>query len=169
MSADSHYPAAHNRKGATMRLTRLGHVLLAVRDMARARKFYVDVLGFTVLEDDPDHGGVFLTLNEGSHILDLVPVEGDAPLLPESLADFVPRPGVGHVAFQVDSAEDLRAAYRELIAVGVRVLAAVDHESQESIYFCDPEANMLEIYWERPNAREVFRNGRKDQDKLITL
>jgi catechol-2,3-dioxygenase len=45
----------------------------------------------------------------------------------------------------------------------------VDHESQESIYFCDPEANMLEIYWERPNAREIFRNGRKDQDRTITL
>ncbi|MDE2266199.1 MAG: VOC family protein [Alphaproteobacteria bacterium] len=152
-----------------MRLTRLGHVLLAVRDMARARSFYVDVLGFTVLEDDPDHGGVFLTLGKGSHILDLVPVEGETPVQPESLADIVPRPGIGHVAFQVDSAEDLRAAFRELTSAGVRVLAAVDHESQESIYFCDPEANMLEIYWERPNAREIFRTGRKDQDRLITL
>ncbi len=152
-----------------MRLTRLGHVLLAVRDIARARSFYVDVLGFTVLEADPDHGGVFLTLGEGSHILDLVPVEGEMPAQPQSLADFVPRPGIGHVAFQVDSAEDLRAAYRDLVAAGVKVLAAVDHESQESIYFCDPEANLVEIYWERPNAREIFRNGRKDQDRLITL
>jgi len=152
-----------------MRLTKLGHVLLAVRDLARARRFYVDVLGFTVLEEDPDHGGVFLTLGEGSHILDLVPVTGEAPVPPESLADVVPRPGVGHVAFQVASAEELRGAYRELVGAGIRVLAAVDHESQESIYFCDPEANVLEIYWERPNAREIFRNGRKDQDKLITL
>ena len=152
-----------------MRLKRLGHVLLAVRDLARATQFYVDVLGFEVLEADPDHGGVFLTLDEGSHILDLVQVEGEAPEAPESLADIVPRPGVGHVAFQVGSAEDLRAAYRELQAAGVRIFAAVDHESQESVYFCDPEANVLEIYWERPNAREIFRSGRQDQDRLITL
>ena len=152
-----------------MRLTKLGHVLLAVRNLARARDFYVGVLGFRVLEADPDHGGVFLTLGEGSHVVDLVPVGGDDPVLPESLADFVACPGVGHVAFQVASAEDLRAAYRELDAAGVRVFAAVDHESQESIYFCDPEANLLEIYWERPNAREIFRTGRKDQDRLITL
>lgn len=152
-----------------MRLTKLGHVLLAVRDLARAREFYGNVLGFEVLEADPDHGGVFLTLGKGSHILDLVPVEGEMPVLPESFADLTPRPGLGHVAFQVDSAQDLRTAYRELKAAGVRIFAAVDHESQESIYFCDPEANMLEIYWERPNARDIFRNGRKDQDRPITL
>ena len=152
-----------------MRLTKLGHVLLAVRDAARAQRFYVDVLGFRVLESDPEHGGIFLTLGEGSHVLHLVTVEGEMPTLPQSFADIVPRPGIGHVAFQVESAEALRAAYRELLAAGVRVFAAVDHESQESIYFCDPEANMLEIYWERPNAREIFRNGRKDQDRTITL
>jgi catechol-2,3-dioxygenase len=56
-----------------------------------------------------------------------------------------------------------------LIDNEVRVLAAVDHESQESIYFCDPDGNMLEIYWERPDAREIFRRGRKDQDKVITF
>jgi len=152
-----------------MRLTKLGHVLLAVRNLATVSAFYVDVLGFTILEADPEHGGVFLTLGEGSHVIDLVEVGGDVPALPDSLADLVPRPGVGHIAFQVATAEDLRVAHRELAAAGVRVLAAVDHESQESIYFCDPEANVLEIYWERPNARDVFLKGRKDQDKPIEL
>ena len=57
----------------------------------------------------------------------------------------------------------------ELIDNQVRVLAAIDHENQESIYFCDPDGNMLDIYWERPNAREIFRRGRKDQDKSITF
>src|ERR1700720_4310887 len=79
--------------------------------------------------------------------------------------EFEPFLGIGHVAFQVASARDLRCAYFELIDNQVRVLAAIDHENQESIYFCDPDGNMLEIYWERPNAREIFRRGRKDQDK----
>jgi catechol-2,3-dioxygenase len=56
-----------------------------------------------------------------------------------------------------------------LIDNQVCVLGAVDHENQESIYFCDPDGNMLEIYWERPNAREIFQRGRKDQDRLINF
>jgi len=45
------------------------------------------------------------------------------------------------------------------------VLAAIDHESQEGIYFCDPDGNVLENYWDQPGARQIFLRGRKDQDK----
>jgi hypothetical protein len=39
----------------------------------------------------------------------------------------------------------------------------------EYLYFCDPDGNVLQIYWERPHAREIFTRGRKDQDKPIAL
>jgi catechol-2,3-dioxygenase len=153
-----------------MRLTKIGHVLIAVHDLERAKDFYTRVLGFEVLEEDPDHGGVFLTIGEGTHVVDLVPLPGGAPpSVPQSIMDVKPSLGVGHVAFPVDSALDLRRAYFDLIDNQVQVLAAVDHENQESIYFCDPDGNVLEIYWERPDAREMFRRGRKDQDRLIAF
>ena len=85
------------------------------------------------------------------------------------MAELRPSPGFAHVAFPVGSVPDLWRAYFELIDNGIRVLAAIDHESQESIYFCDPDDNMLEIYWERPDAREIFRRGRKDQDRQISF
>ena len=153
-----------------MQLTKIGHVLIAVHDLARSRDFYTRVLGFEVLEEDPDHGGVFLTIGEGTHVVDLVALPGSQPRpIPQTIAEFRPSLGIGHAAFQVASARELRRAYFELIDNQIPVLAAVDHESQESIYFCDPDGNMLEIYWERPTAREIFRQGRKDQDKPITF
>jgi catechol 2,3-dioxygenase len=153
-----------------MHLTKIGHVLIAVHDVARSRDFYTRVLGFEVLEDDPDHGGVFLRIGEGTHVIDLVALPGtQPPPVPQTIAEFRPSLGFAHVAFPVGSARDLKRAWFELIDRQVRVLAAVDHETQESIYFCDPDGNMLEIYWERPDAREIFRRGRKDQDRPISF
>ena len=45
-----------------MKLTRLGHVALRVADVERSKKFYGEVLGFEVIEEDPEHGGVFMAL-----------------------------------------------------------------------------------------------------------
>jgi catechol 2,3-dioxygenase len=153
-----------------MHLRKIGHVLIAVSDLARARDFYTRILGFKILEDDPDHGGLFLTIGEGSHVIDLAQLpDKSPPPAPKSFADLVPALGFGHVAFCVGSAEDLRHAYYELVDNGIGVLGAIDHESQESIYFCDPDGNLLEIYWERPNAPEIFARGRKDQDRPIAF
>jgi catechol-2,3-dioxygenase len=153
-----------------MRLTKIGHVLIAVHDLERSKDFYTRILGFEVLEDDPDHGGLFLTIGEGTHVVDLVPLP-DMPAgpVPQSFAEVKPSLGYGHVAFPVESALELRRAYFELVDNEVRVLGVVDHESQESIYFCDPDGNMLEIYWERPDALQIFRRGRSDQDRLIAF
>lgn len=151
-----------------IKLQRIGHILFTVRDLERSKEFYTKLLGFEVLEQDPDHGGVFLSLGNYGNTLDL---------FPSTNPDAYPRPTVGlgqreglgvkHTAFAVATEEDLKNAYFSLKDAGVSIHRAVDHQSQKSIYFHDPDGNLLEIVWERPNTREIFAQGRGDSDTPI--
>jgi len=148
-----------------IQLKRIGHVLLKVADIERSKAFYANVLGFEVVEEDPEHGGVFMSLGEHGHTLDLSPVDDL-----ETAQRLSPnRVGVHHIAFQVDSEAALKNAYFSLQDQGVEVVRAIDHVSQKSIYFHDPDGNRLEIYYELPNARELFRQGRGDRDEVLVF
>lgn len=146
-----------------IRLARLGHVALRVADVQRSREFYSKVLGFEVVEEDPEHGGVFMALEGLSHTIDLF--ASDTPAV-------APTPGavgVRHIAFLVDSEQALKDAHAWLRSHGVPIARALDHVSQKSIYFHDPDGNTLEIYYELPNALELFRQGRGDRDEPLTF
>jgi catechol-2,3-dioxygenase len=153
-----------------IKLQRIGHILLNVRDVERSKAFYTKLLGFKVLEQDPNHGGVFLSLGEYGNTLDLFPSTN-----PDAYPQ--PKPGVGrreglgvkHTAFAVATEEDLAQAYFSLKDAGVPIHRAIDHQSQKSVYFYDPDENLLEIVWERPNTREIFEQGRTDNDTPITF
>lgn len=148
-----------------IQLQKLGHILLRVADIERAKAFYTQLLGLEIVEEDPDHGGVFMTLGGNSHTIDLMSADN-----PERDArPLANRVGVHHVAFQVESPEALREAYFTLESHGVEGLRAVDHVSQQSIYFNDPDGNRLEIYYELPNAPELFRQGRGDRDEPLVF
>jgi catechol 2,3-dioxygenase len=158
-----------------IRLGQIGHVALCVSNLERSRSFYKQVLGFEVMEEDPAHGGTFMALGDSSHTVDMFAVPGlvapDVQSLDlEKLREVSPpRLGMQHLAFKVESHEALRDAYFHLQDNGARIIMAVDHVTQESVYFFDPDANVLEIYWERPNAREMFRKGRSDQDAPLVF
>jgi catechol 2,3-dioxygenase len=155
---------ARFREVAMIRLKEIGHVLLRVLDLKRSREFY-ELLGFRVLEEDPEHGGTFMALEGQSHAIDLFPVK-DAEAAGRQTPGLR---GLGHIAFRVDSEEALRDAYATLREHGVEVTRSVDHVSQKSIYFDDPDGNTLEIYYERPDALDLFARGRHDRDTPLVL
>ena len=152
-----------------IQLKRLGHVVLRVADIERSKRFYIDLLGFTLLEQDPNHGGVFLSLGDQSHCLDLQPstdpTAGPPPTVWRSRAGL----GLGHIAFTVADRAALDAAHATLVAHGVEIVAALDHVTQQSVYFRDPDGHILECYWERPDAVEIFKRGRDDLDEPLTF
>ena len=51
----------------------------------------------------------------------------------------------------------------------VEILRATNHINQRSFYFADPDGNTLEIYYELPNALQLFPDGRADQDEVLKV
>ncbi|MBI2204585.1 MAG: VOC family protein [Candidatus Rokubacteria bacterium] len=132
-----------------MRVERVGHVVLKVRDLERSVPFYRDVLGLREvarLEDRPSLrvGATlvfFSATGANHHDIGLLEVGADAPAAPSH--------GVGlyHVALKIgDSLDDLRAAKRHLDAQGARILGVSDHRVSQSIYLADPDGNVIEVY-----------------------
>jgi catechol 2,3-dioxygenase len=148
-----------------IKLAGIGHVLLRVADEEASKRFYRDVLGFHIAEQDPEHGGVFMTLGDGFHTIDITqhpaPAEATRPQRGQM--------GLVHVAFKVASYAALREAYTHLLEHDVAIQRAVDHVCQRSVYFTDPDGNGLEIYYEMPGALALFPNGRGDEDDLLAL
>lgn len=149
-----------------IKLNRLAHVLIACRDLQASKNFYVGVLGLGLLEEDPEHGGAFLSVGSRGNAVDLFQSDDPEATPPSTGGGGDPFLGIGvkHVAFGVTSEDELKEAYFALQDAGIKILRTLEHESQRSIYFNDPDGNLLEICWERPNALEIFAQGRGDNN-----
>jgi catechol-2,3-dioxygenase len=148
-----------------IKLKGIGHVNLRVADQEASKRFYRDVLGFVIAEEDPEHGGVFMTLGENFHTLDI----GQHPAPETAQRPQRGQIGLAHIAFQVGSYAALREAYAHLVGNGIEILRATNHINQRSFYFADPDGNTLEIYYELPRALELFFGGRADQDEALKV
>ncbi len=147
----------------TIQIQAIGHCAIAATDIPRMEAFYRDVLGFQVLERDPEHGGVFLNLDGTSHTIDLFPMGALGTTPAQQGTPIV------HIAFKVRSYAALKQAHTTLVAHKVQIQALLDHTNQRSIYFADPEGNRLELYFERPDWPEIFQRGRGDDDHAFTF
>ena len=88
---------------------------------------------------------VFMSANDAmSHELALVGVGEDAPGQEKE------RVGLLHMAWQMDSLEDLKAMNQRLKDSGVEIEHYGDHGVSLGIYFCDPDGNEIETYYEVP-------------------
>lgn len=148
-----------------IKLKGIGHVNLRVADEEASKRFYRDILGFVIAEEDPEHGGVFMTLGENFHTLDI----GQHPAPTAAQRPRRDQIGLAHIAFQVASYAALREAYAHLAEHGVAILRATNHVNQRSFYFADPDGNTLEIYYEMPHALELFAGGRADEDEALPV
>jgi glyoxylase I family protein len=126
----------------------IAHVRLTVTDFARSRKFYDDVFGWPVaiaVPDDADDatreqlsflfGGCIY--NIGHNLLGLRPVGNDG--FDED------RTGLDHVAFRVDSRDDLDSAAAHLDDLGIEHGPVKDIGPAYILEFRDPDNIALEL------------------------
>ncbi len=130
--------------------TRIGHVSLAVSNLARSVAFYTETLGFRVHETRD--GTAWLGAPEGRPILELVQ---DAAALPRARRTS----GLYHVAVLVPDRAALGRSIRRLAEQGWPLSGAADHLVSEAIYLNDPDHLGLEIYRDRPRESWTIRDG----------
>jgi len=123
-----------------MKLQRLDHFGIEVRDLARAERFYIDVLGLSVVARFGDQ----VLMDCGGQNLALFEVNRP-PLTPAGRAQVIGHPlGRGHHAFRV-SGDDFNSAAQRLRAAGVETAKPIDWGDHDCLYFLDPDGNLLEI------------------------
>ena len=121
--------------------TGVHHLSLRVTDLARARVFYVDRLGFPVLLEKP---GVLLIAAGGTAI----GLRGPAPET-DPMDSFSPfRVGLDHLALACGSEEELQHVAEGLTAVGIEHTGVKRDPVLGNLYlaFRDPDGIKWEYY-----------------------
>ena len=134
-----------------MNIKRIHHVAYRCNNAKETVEFYQRVMGMdfklAIAEDSvpstkaPDpYMHVFLDAGMGN-VLAFFEIPNSPPMqMDPNTPDWVQ-----HIAFEVDSMDDLMAAKAKAEAEGLEVIGPTDHAIFKSIYFFDPNGHRLEL------------------------
>ncbi|NOX22375.1 MAG: VOC family protein [Actinobacteria bacterium] len=124
---------------------RLNHAVLFVRNLDRSIEFWTTAFDMTVIAREPRANAAFLRLGHGTnhHDLGLFGV-GETAQRPAGRTV-----GLYHLAWQVDTIEELAAARATLQALGA-FTGESSHGATKSLYGVDPDGNEFEVMWMLP-------------------
>ena len=133
----------------------LGHVNIYVRNAEQSQQWYSDILGLHTYDRRP--GAAFMSADmEQSHEIALVEVGQDAEGTHKGQV------GLSHMAWSMDSLDDLKEIYQRLIDKNVPIARVADHGISMGVYFHDPDGNGIEAFYEMP------RSDWPQQEKLFS-
>jgi catechol-2,3-dioxygenase len=126
-------------------IRRLNHAVLFVSDLDRALEFYVDTLGFRLTSRETRMNAAFLQAADSANHHDL----GLFGLGPGTPGPSRGHAGLYHLAWQVDTIDQLVALRQALLDVGA-ITGESSHGATMSVYGADPDGNQFEVMWMLP-------------------
>ena len=128
----------------TIPAVRLNHAVLYVADLERSIAFYDAAFGMRVIAREPRVPAAFLQLPRSGNHHDLGLFQVGTSFGPK-------RPGIGlyHLAWQVDTIEELAQAHVTLAELGALV-GESSHGATKSLYAHDPDGHEFEVQWMLP-------------------
>lgn len=131
--------------GASVDAVRLNHAVLFVTDLDRAERFWTELFAMEIVAREAAGRAVFLRLPRSGNHHDL----GLFALGPGAPPRRPGTPGLYHLAWQVDTIEDLAEAREVLSRMGA-YHGESSHGATKSIYAADPDGNEFEVMWMLP-------------------
>jgi catechol 2,3-dioxygenase-like lactoylglutathione lyase family enzyme len=122
------------------------HIALKVRDMARAKKFYREILGMAVVWE-PDARNVYLSSGCDNIALH----ETTEPYMAAAVEK-----QLDHLGFIVESVERVKELESELIACGVTIIHPfkIHRDGSASFYCADPDGIVIQLLYEPTLSRQ---------------
>ncbi|WP_027016676.1 VOC family protein [Comamonas composti] len=150
----------------------LHHYAYKARDAEETRHFYEDILGlplYHIIQSDyvPSTGEYcpythfFFRLRDGSFIA-FFDIGDDEKALPSPNTPL----WINHIAFRVDTVQELENTKARLQAHGVEVLGVTDHHIFKSIYFFDPNGIRLELSAQLADEVQMARESQTAHARL---
>lgn len=139
---------------------RIGHVHLRVANVQRTLDFYCGVLGFELTQRYGIQAAFISAGGYHHHIgLNTWDSAGGQPPPPGTT-------GLYHLAILYPTRAAFADALRRLMAAGIPLDGASDHGVSEALYLHDPDANGVELYWDR--APELWPRTPNGDLNMIT-
>lgn len=124
------------------------HIALKVKDVARSKQFYQDVLGMDVVWE-PDPQNIYLSSG-----CDNIAIHG----VSEAFSNTAEERQLDHLGFVVEDVERVRALEDEFVAKGVRIVHPfkVHRDGSASFYCADPDGIVIQLLYEPQLSRQTI-------------
>lgn len=131
---------------AEVKPAKLAHVVLRTANLPQMRDFYAKFLNARVTFENQMVG--FLTYDDEHHRIAIIGMPWLQPQTPGLV-------GMEHFAFTYENLGDLLANYSRLKAEGILPIWTINHGATTSMYYQDPDGNLVEAQFDNMNLDEV--------------